>query len=56
MFTAPVWPIAVIIVIAVTVTMIQFLVTLTDHVRALTGHAPWPGEERIAGHEGENGS
>ncbi len=33
MFTAPVWPVALIIVIGVTVTMIQFLVMLTDQWR-----------------------
>lgn len=33
MFTAPVWPVALIIVIGVTVTMIQFLVMLGDHWR-----------------------
>ena len=37
MFTAPVWPIALIIAIAVTTTMIQFLIMLTDHARQLTG-------------------
>ena len=36
MFTAPVWPVALIIVIGVTVTMIQFLVMLADHCRLLT--------------------
>lgn len=35
MFTAPVWPVALIIVIAVTVTMIQFLINLAGHVRPL---------------------
>lgn len=37
MFTAPVWPIALIIVIAITVTMVQFLVILARHVRAISG-------------------
>jgi len=37
MFTAPVWPIALIIVIAVTVTMIQFLIMLDGHWRQLRG-------------------
>lgn len=35
MFTAPVWPVALIIVIAVTVTMLQFLVLLAEHFRRL---------------------
>ncbi len=35
MFTAPVWPIALIIVLSVTVTMIQFLIMLSDHWRQL---------------------
>ena len=35
MFTAPVWPVALIIVIAITVTMIQFLIMLADHIRPL---------------------
>ena len=56
MFTAPLWPIAVIIVVAVTVTMIQFLVTFTDHFRALTGQAPWFGEERSPRPEGGDDS
>lgn len=46
MFTAPVWPVALIIVIAVTVTMIQFLLTFSEHVRAFSGRktadAPTP--------------
>jgi TRAP-type mannitol/chloroaromatic compound transport system permease small subunit len=33
MFTAPVWPIALIIVLAVMVTMIQFLIMTLDHWR-----------------------
>jgi TRAP-type mannitol/chloroaromatic compound transport system permease small subunit len=33
MFTAPVWPVALIIVIAVCVTMLQFFVNLSDHFR-----------------------
>ena len=37
MFTAPVWPVALIIVIAVTVTMIQFLLILSEHVHAFAG-------------------
>jgi TRAP-type C4-dicarboxylate transport system permease small subunit len=36
MFTAPVWPVALIIVIGVTVTMIQFLIMLAGHCRLLT--------------------
>ena len=35
MFTAPVWPVALIIVIAITVTMIQFLIMLAGHIRPL---------------------
>ena len=35
MFTAPVWPVALIIVVAITVTMIQFLINLAGHVRPL---------------------
>ena len=37
MFTAPVWPIALIIIVGVTVTMTQFLVMLADHCRRLAG-------------------
>jgi len=37
MFTAPVWPISLIIVIAITVTMIQFLINLAGHLRPLFG-------------------
>ncbi len=37
MFTAPVWPIALIVVVAIAVTMIQFLIILADHVRPLIG-------------------
>ncbi len=37
MFTAPVWPVALIIVFAVIVTMIQFLVMLMDNLVALAG-------------------
>lgn len=33
MFTAPRWPIILIVVIAVFVTMIQFLIMLTNHIR-----------------------
>lgn len=36
MFTAPVWPVALIIVIGVTVTMVQFLIMVADHYRRLT--------------------
>ena len=36
MFTAPVWPVALIIVIAVAVTMIQFLILLVDHWRRIS--------------------
>lgn len=35
MFTAPVWPVSLIIVVAVTVTMIQFLVMLAEDVRRI---------------------
>jgi TRAP-type mannitol/chloroaromatic compound transport system permease small subunit len=35
MFTAPVWPVALIIVVAVAVTMIQFLILLSDHWRQI---------------------
>ena len=35
MFTAPVWPVALIIVIAITVTMFQFLINLVEHARPL---------------------
>ena len=36
MFTAPVWPIALVTVIGVAVTMIQFLIVLADYCRLLT--------------------
>ncbi|MDA1325864.1 MAG: TRAP transporter small permease [Proteobacteria bacterium] len=36
MFTAPVWPVALIIVVAVAVTMAQFLVILADHWRQIS--------------------
>ena len=36
MFTAPVWPIALITVIGVTVTMVQFIIILADYCRLLT--------------------
>ena len=39
MFTAPVWPVALIIVIAVVVTMVQFLIILAEHWRSFTGRA-----------------
>jgi len=35
MFTAPVWPVTLIIVIAITVTMFQFLINLAEHARPL---------------------
>jgi TRAP-type C4-dicarboxylate transport system permease small subunit len=35
MFTAPQWPIALIIVIAIVVTMIQFLINFATHLRSL---------------------
>lgn len=40
MFTAPVWPVSLIIVIAIAVTMAQFLIMLADHARdfARLGH------------------
>jgi len=37
MFTAPLWPVALIIVVAVAVTMIQFLIMLWEHLRPLLG-------------------
>jgi len=37
MFTAPVWPVALIIVIGIAATMIQFLINLEDHLRRLSG-------------------
>ncbi len=40
MFTAPVWPIALIIVVAVFVTMVQFLVMLAGNVRGMLAPAP----------------
>lgn len=36
MFTAPVWPVALIIVVAVAVTMVQFLIMLADHWRQIS--------------------
>ena len=39
MFTAPKWPIVLVVVIAVFVTMVQFLIMLTDQFRQLTGRA-----------------
>lgn len=36
MFTAPVWPVALIIVVAVFVTMVQFLIMLADHWRQIS--------------------
>ncbi len=46
MFTAPVWPIALIIVVGVFVTMVQFLVLLAGHVRAMRApHSPDSGSE-----------
>jgi TRAP-type mannitol/chloroaromatic compound transport system permease small subunit len=35
LFTAPVWPISLIIVIAIVVTMIQFLINFATHLRSL---------------------
>jgi len=35
MFTAPVWPVSLIIVVAITVTMVQFLVLLAEHFHQL---------------------
>lgn len=35
MFTAPVWPVALIVVVSMTVCMVQFLIMLADHVRDL---------------------
>ena len=37
MFTAPVWPVAMVIVVAITVTMIQFMINLADHFQLLVG-------------------
>ncbi len=39
MFTAPVWPVALIIVIAVVVTMVQFLTMLAEHWRGFVARA-----------------
>lgn len=39
MFTAPVWPVALIIVIAVVVTMVQFVVMLAEHWRSFVRRA-----------------
>ena len=39
MFTAPVWPVALIIVVAVVVTMIQFVIMLAEHWRSFAGRA-----------------
>ena len=36
MFTAPVWPVSLIIVVAVAVTMIQFLIMMADHWRQIS--------------------
>ncbi|MEX2453299.1 MAG: TRAP transporter small permease subunit, partial [Rhodospirillaceae bacterium] len=38
MFTAPMWPIGLVINVAVTVTMIQFLIFTVRHIRGLFGH------------------
>ncbi len=38
MFTAPVWPVALIIVVAIAVTMIQFLINLAGYIRPLAPH------------------
>lgn len=38
MFTAPKWPVILVVVIAVFVTMIQFLIMLTDHIRQFSAH------------------
>ncbi len=38
MFTAPVWPVALIIIVAITVTMIQFLINMADYLYPLVGH------------------
>ena len=35
MFTAPVWPVALVIVIAITVTMIQFSINFVGHYQPL---------------------
>ena len=37
MFTAPVWPIALTIVVGLAVTMIQFLIMLVEQYRSLAG-------------------
>jgi len=52
MFTAPVWPVALIIVVAVTVTMIQFLLTLSEHVRAFAGRNT-PDASALGGDDGK---
>jgi hypothetical protein len=33
MFTAPKWPVVLVVVIAVFVTLIQFLIMMADHLR-----------------------
>jgi hypothetical protein len=45
MFTAPVWPIALIVVISILVTMGQFTVMLAGHLRALAGASPTQREQ-----------
>jgi len=35
MFTAPVWPIAGVVVVSIVVTMVQFALMLADHIRAI---------------------
>lgn len=49
MFTAPVWPIALIIVVSVSVTMIQFLLNLSEQVRALRGGRTAPSTHQGGG-------
>lgn len=39
MFTAPKWPVVLVVVIAVLATMIQFLIMLADHVRQFSGRS-----------------
>ena len=38
MFTAPVWPVALIIVVAIAVTMTQFLINLAGYLRSFAEH------------------
>ena len=44
MFTAPVWPISLVVVISITVTMCQFLLMLSDEIRAFAHPAQDPAQ------------